>query len=61
MSELLRSTPIMSVAEFRKVTGTATAHMSDSEIEKHIGELDLVAQLFVVKMKKKIMPMKQNS
>lgn len=61
MSDLLREPPIMSVAEFRKITGVATSAMSDEQIERYIAELDLAAQLFVASKKTGGTPMEQLS
>lgn len=58
MSELLQNPPIMTVGEFRNLTGNATLHMSDEEIQEHIAELDILAQLFVAKKKAEVSPMK---
>lgn len=58
MSNLLREPLIMSVMEFRKLTGAATAHMSDEQIEQYIAQLDFIAQLFVEDIKRKGEPMK---
>lgn len=58
MSNLLREPLIMSVAEFRKLTGAATAHMPDEQIEQYIAQLDFIAQLFVEGIKRKGEPMK---
>lgn len=61
MTELLRDPPIMSVAEFRKITGSATAAMTDEQVEQYIAELDLVAQLYVASKKTGGTPMEQPS
>lgn len=61
MSELLREPPIMSVTEFRKITGAVTSAMTDEQVEKYIAELDLVAQLYVASKKTGGTPMEQPS
>lgn len=51
MSDLLRDPLIMTVKEFRKLTGKDTAHISDENIERYISQLDFMAQMFIAKKK----------
>lgn len=57
MSDLLRDPLIMSVKEFRKLTGKDTAHLSDEDVERYISNLDFIAQMFVASKKSGGKPM----
>lgn len=48
MSQLLTDpkTETMSVCEFRKLTGSATSHLSDEQVKKAVQELALMAELY---------------
>lgn len=51
MSGLMRDPLPISVSEFRKVTGKATAAFSDKQIEEFIVQLDFMAELFVMQVR----------
>ncbi len=47
MSELLRDPLIMSVGEFRKLTGEATDRFNDEQVVRLIIQLNFIAELFI--------------
>lgn len=61
MSSLLGEPLIMSVADFRKLTGAETAHLSDEQIAQVINQLDVVAQIYISSIKPGETPMEQTS
>jgi hypothetical protein len=51
MSDINRDPEIMTVKELRKLTGKATEHYTDEQLEEQIKGLDFLANLFIKKMK----------
>lgn len=47
MSKLIRDPLIISVSEFRKLTGKMTDGYTDEEVEQYIIQLDFMAELFI--------------
>lgn len=39
--------PIMTIKEFRRLTGEATAHLGDDEVAQSIQQLDFLAEMYV--------------
>ncbi len=60
MSELLETPLIMSISEFRKITGKPTECFSDDQVAEFITQLDFMAELFVKNIRKEQPPMEQN-
>lgn len=63
MSDILPPSPIMTVADFRKVTGKETECFSDKQVAEIIQQLDFMAELFIKRAKagKEQPPMQQTS
>jgi len=59
MSTLLETPLIISVAEFRKLTGKATDRFSDEQVTEFITQLDFMAEMFVKTRRKGQPSMKQ--
>ena len=51
---------IITIGEFRKLTGKATEQFTDEQITELIMQLDFMAELFVKSIRKEQTPMKQS-
>lgn len=45
---------VMSIKEFRSLTGEATAHLSDEEVIESIKHLDLMAEMYVKQVREEV-------
>ena len=45
---------IISIKEFRQLTGDATAHLSDDEVAESIKQLDFLAEMYVKQVRKEV-------
>lgn len=60
LASVMNDQLIISIKEFRKLTGRATQQFSDEQITEFITQLDFIAELFVKRVRKDQPPMKQN-
>ena len=45
---------VMSIKEFRSLTGEATAHLSDDEVVESIKQLDFLAEMYVKQTREEV-------